>query len=155
MASYSAFLVPFTNFFNSRIGNCDIYLCNAGLSCGLAKINITLIGIFLASIPTTYVSGILMFFFGLILALIPAVLLALLESTDKALYVLILYFFVQIVESYFITPFSKNTVSVPPALSLTWLLLIGTLSGGMGLFLAIPMLVVRMVIISTIYLPEA
>lgn len=92
---------------------------------------------------------------GPVLALIPAVLIGLMEGPKEAVHVIILYLLVQLLESYFITPFiNKKAVSLPPALTLFWQILLGTFAGATGLFLATPMLAVIIVFIREYYIKD-
>lgn len=91
--------------------------------------------------------------FGPVIALIPAVLIALLDSAQTALYVTALYVLVQFLESNFITPLvQQKLISLPPALILTFQLIMGALTGGWGLVLATPIAVVLMVVIQKLYI---
>lgn len=93
--------------------------------------------------------------FGPIIALIPAVLIALLDSPQTAVYVIILYIVVQFLESNFITPLvQQKMISLPPAMILTVQLLMGTLTGGWGLVLATPIAVVVLVLVQDLYLDK-
>lgn len=89
---------------------------------------------------------------GPLIALIPAVLVGLLDSPTTALIVAGLYIFVQVVESNFITPkIQQKMVNTPPALILIVQLFMGALTGGWGLVLATPLLVVMMVTVQELY----
>lgn len=90
--------------------------------------------------------------FGPIIALIPAVLVGLLDSPQTALYIAILYIGVQTVESNMITPFiQKKMLKVPPALLLFFQIVMGVLSAGWGVVMAVPVLVVIMTIVQELY----
>jgi predicted PurR-regulated permease PerM len=70
-----------------------------------------------------------------------------------AVYIIILYFSIQIVESYFITPMiEKKMVELPPALALFLQVLMGIVAGAIGLLLASPILAAMMVIIQETYI---
>lgn len=93
--------------------------------------------------------------FGPILAAVPAVLLGLLESPTKALYVVLLYVGVQTVESYVLTPLiQKRTVSAPPALTILAQVLLGVLVGGLGVVLATPLTAVALVLARELYVRD-
>ncbi len=93
--------------------------------------------------------------FGPIIAVIPAVLFALVESPVKALYVLILYICIQMVESYLITPMiERETVSLPPVLTIFFQIFLGVLVGGLGLVLATPLLAVFIVLVKMLYIED-
>lgn len=90
--------------------------------------------------------------FGPIIALIPAVLVGLLDSPQQALYIAILYILVQTVESNLITPFiQKKMINVPAALLLFFQMLMGFINGGWGVIMATPVLVVLMTIVQELY----
>ena len=91
--------------------------------------------------------------FGPIIAMIPAVLVALLTSPTQALMVAGLYLTVQIIESNLITPnVQKKLLNIPPALLILFQVLMGTLTGGWGIVLAVPMLVIVITVVKSLYL---
>jgi predicted PurR-regulated permease PerM len=86
--------------------------------------------------------------FGPFLAGIPAVLLALQQGTNVAMYIFLYYFALQLLESYLLTPFiDQHQVSLPPGLTLSAQLLFGVLAGVLGLLLATPLTVVAVTLI--------
>jgi predicted PurR-regulated permease PerM len=117
------------------------------------------IGLALLGVPLAFILALIAAAFTFIpyigpyLALVPAVLVGLLESQQMAIYIIILYFSIQIVESYFITPMiEKKMVELPPALALFWQVLMGIVAGAIGLLLASPILAAMMVIIQETYI---
>ena len=91
--------------------------------------------------------------FGPIIALIPAVLVALLQSPETALLVAGLYTLIQFVESNFITTLvQQKLINMPPALIIIAQLLMGALTGGWGLILATPVTVIVIVLVQELYL---
>lgn len=91
--------------------------------------------------------------FGPIIAMIPAVLVALLTSPTQALLVAGLYFAIQAIESNLITPnVQKKLLNIPPALLIFFQVLMGTLTGGWGIILAVPMLVIVITVVNNLYL---
>jgi predicted PurR-regulated permease PerM len=122
---------------------------------------LTWIGLTILGVPLAFtlglLAGILTFVpnIGPIAAAVPTLLLALSVSPTTALYVAILYTFLQNLEGYFITPMiEKKAVSLPPALLITFQILMGVLLGAFGLILAAPLLVVVMVAIQILYVQE-
>lgn len=122
---------------------------------------LTWIGLWLIGVPLSLtlglIAGLLSFIpnFGPILSAVPAILLGFIESPEKALYVLILYIVVQLIESNLITPMiERRTVELPPALTIVAQLALGVLIGGLGLVLATPLLAVVMVLIQTVYIQD-
>jgi predicted PurR-regulated permease PerM len=78
---------------------------------------------------------------GPILATVPAVLVALLQSPAQALYVLALYVLALHLEGYLIEPFiERKAVYLPPALTLVAQMLMYQLFGFLGMFLAMPLM---------------
>ena len=91
--------------------------------------------------------------FGPIIAMIPAVLVALLISPTQALLVAGVYLTVQMIESNLITPnVQKKLLNTPPALLILFQVLMGTLTGGWGIILAVPMLVIVITVVKHLYL---
>lgn len=80
---------------------------------------------------------------GPIISLLPAALVAVLQSPLLLLYVIILYVLVQAIESYFISPFvEQRLVTTPPAILIATQVIFGVLFGIMGIILAAPLLAV-------------
>ena len=78
------------------------------------------------------IAGLLNFIpnFGPLIALIPAVLVALMQGADTAATIAGLYILVQVAESNFITPAVQHKlINIPPALIIIAQLLVGTLTG--------------------------
>lgn len=93
--------------------------------------------------------------FGPLLAYLPAVLLALAEGPDKALYVTILYLAVQATENYLLTPLvERGVVFLPPVLTIVVQILFGILLGALGFTLASPLLAVAMVLVKLLYVED-
>lgn len=93
--------------------------------------------------------------FGPLIALIPALLVGLLDGPQTALLILGLYVLVQFLESNFITPMvQQKLIQMPPALILIAQLFMGALTGGWGLILATPITVILIVLVQDLYLKE-
>lgn len=91
--------------------------------------------------------------FGPLLALIPAVLIALMQSPQTALLVIGLYALIQFVESNFITTaIQKKLVNMPPALILIAQLFMGALTGAWGLVLATPVTLILIILVQELYI---
>lgn len=91
-------------------------------------------------------------FVGPVLAAVPALLIALTQSPWQILYVALLFLIVQQLEGNLITPLVyKRTVALPPVLTLAAVLVMGTLFGLLGLFVATPLLAAALVIVRTLY----
>lgn len=122
----------------------------------LTWIGLSIIGVPLA-LTLGLIAGLLSFIpnFGPILSAIPAILLAFIDSPVTALYVIGLFIGVQLIESNLVTPWiERQTVELPPALTIISQLILGVLIGGLGLVLATPLLAVVMVLIQTLYVED-
>ncbi|HSN97494.1 MAG TPA: AI-2E family transporter, partial [Candidatus Nanopelagicales bacterium] len=94
-------------------------------------------------------------YIGPLLSLLPAALLALLEGPATVGYVVALYAGIQLVESYLLTPMvQRQAVSLPPALTLTGVLVMGALAGGIGLVLATPLTAALLVLVTRVYVQD-
>ncbi len=122
---------------------------------------LTAIGLIILGVPMPIALALIAALFtfipniGPFIGLIPAVLIALMEGTDVALYVVGLYLAIQVIETYLITPIvEKRIVSLPPALTLLWLIIFGILTGIFGLILAAPILAVIIVFVEELYVKD-
>jgi predicted PurR-regulated permease PerM len=120
---------------------------------------LTAIGLIIIGVPMwlalALIAGILNFIpnFGPLLALIPAVLVALMQGPTTAAIVAALYIVVQVAESNFITPtVQQKLISIPPALIIIAQLLVAPLTGGWGLVLATPLMVIAIVLVQELYI---
>ena len=85
----------------------------------------------------------------------PALLLAFINSPITAVYVLGLYVGVQLIESNLVTPLiERETVELPPALTIVFQLVFGVMLGGLGLVLATPLLAMLMVVVQMVYVGD-
>lgn len=129
---------------------------------GLIVVGIaTWIGLMVLGIPLALTLGLLaalMSFvpnIGPILSVIPALLLALVEGPDKALWVLVLYSGIQGLESYLLTPLvAKRAVSLPPVLTIVVQVLMAAPFGILGLLMAGPFATVLMVLVKMVYVDD-
>lgn len=118
-------------------------------------------GLSLLGVPLALILGILAALLtfipnlGPILSAIPAILLALMDGFKPAVYVALLYFGIQMVESYVLTPLlQQKTVSLPAALTMATQVLLGLLLGGLGVILATPLTAAGMVAVRMIYIED-
>lgn len=133
-----------------------------GKVCSMVFIGLlTWVGLSLLGVPLALalgvIAGLLSFIpnFGPIISALPALLLAFVESPMTALYVLILFIGVQLVESNVVTPFiERKTVEIPPALTIVFQLALAVLVGGLGLVLATPLLAVLIVLVQMVYVED-
>ena len=119
-------------------------------------LGLTILGVPLA-LSLGLLAGLLDFIpnIGPFIAGAPAVLIALMISPATALYVLIFYFVIQSLESYVLTPvLQQKTVKLPPALTIVAQVLLGVLTGGLGLILASPLAAVAFVLVRLLYIED-
>lgn len=120
---------------------------------------LTAIGLAIIGLPLWLVlallAGLVSFIpnFGPLLALIPAVLVGLLQSPQTALLVAGLYILIQFIESNFITAIiQQKLINMPPALVLIAQLFMGALIGGWGLVLATPLTLIVIILVQELYI---
>jgi predicted PurR-regulated permease PerM len=122
----------------------------------------TWIGLWLLGVPSALVlgliSGVLEFipFAGAITSSIPAIMVALVQGPELALWVVGLYVVVHHVEAYLIQPVIQQfAVEIPAVITLFALLAFGLLFGILGILLAAPLAVVSYVVVKRLYVIEA
>ncbi len=133
-----------------------------GRFAGMLVISVsTFFGLYLLEVPLplslAVLAGLLTFIpnLGPILSAVPAVLLGYAESPRTALYVVLLYLLTQSVESYIITPLiQQREVALPPVLTLTSMVVLGSTLGFLGLFLATPLTAAAMVLVKMLYIED-
>lgn len=118
----------------------------------------TTIGLWLLGIPAALVlgmiAGLLVFipFIGPTLSAIPAMAMALTVSPTMVLWVGVLYFGIQQVESNLLTPVvMREAVRLEPAATLLFQMAMGVLFGFLGLFLAVPLLAAAQLLVKRLY----
>jgi predicted PurR-regulated permease PerM len=119
----------------------------------LTFVGLTLLGVSLALV-LGFLAALLTFipYVGALLAAIPAILIAFTQSPLQALYVIILYVGIHLIDGYLITPFiEQRTVSIPPALTIMAQVLLVVLIGGIGLALATPIVVVAVAFVHLLH----
>jgi len=121
-----------------------------------SAVGLSLLGIPLAMI-LGLIAGLLDFipYLGPIMAGVPALLIAFSDSPEKAMYVVLLFGAIQLLEGYLLSPLiEKRTVSLPPALTIVMQLLFGALFGMAGVALATPLTAVLAVLVSMLYVQD-
>ncbi len=122
---------------------------------------LTSLGLWLLGIPLVLTLGLtaaLLTFIptiGPIISAVPAVLLGMLQGPTEAVYVIVLYLAIQTVESYFIPPLvQQRALSMPPALVISALILLGVLLGFLGLMLATPLAAAALILVQMLYIED-
>ncbi len=103
------------------------------------------------------ITGLMTFipYLGPLIAMVPIILLAFLESPTLALYVFILYMLIQNVEANVIMPIIfHRTARIPPALGVISQILFGSLFGIIGFILAIPLMAVILQFLKMVYVED-
>ncbi|HYN13545.1 MAG TPA: AI-2E family transporter [Burkholderiales bacterium] len=122
----------------------------------LTGIGLTLLGVPFA-LPLALIAGLLEFvpYVGPIVAAIPALIVALSEGPQLALWVGVLYLAVQSVESYILTPLIQHrAVDLPPALILLAQVLMGVTAGPLGVIVATPLAAAALVAVKRLYVED-
>jgi predicted PurR-regulated permease PerM len=92
---------------------------------------------------------------GAIISAIPAVLLALTQSGEMVMYVIVVYLIAHIIEGYIVVPLVQHKlVFLPPAMILAMQFLMELLAGTVGVTLGTPLMVVAMVLIKELYFKQ-
>jgi predicted PurR-regulated permease PerM len=122
----------------------------------LTTLSLSAIGVPLA-LALGVIAGLLSFipYFGPLLSVIPALLIALVEGPVVVLYVILVYMGVQFLEGNFLTPIiQQRTISLPPAVLLTSQLLMAGLFGFYGMLLATPLAAAVIVLVQMLYIED-
>jgi predicted PurR-regulated permease PerM len=120
----------------------------------LSTVTLSLIGIPFALLLGIF-SGLVSFipFVGPTISVIPPVLLALLGDPIDALWVVLAYVGIQMIESYLIYPLvMSRAVSLHPAVVMFALLIMGTLFGFVGVLLAVPLVTALHVLLRELWI---
>jgi predicted PurR-regulated permease PerM len=89
---------------------------------------------------------------GPVLSAIPPILLAFTVSPRHALFVIVLFSAVHAMEGLLVTPLAERTmVRLPPGLTLSVQLLLGFVTGALGVALAAPLTIVAIELFRTVY----
>jgi len=162
------FIRLFPSFYRSRI-DYILFLCEESLENWLVETLLTMgavafcsfIGLLILGVPVALaqalLAGLLAFIpnIGALLSVIPPMAIALLDSPWKSLAVLILYLFIQQLESQIITPkFINHPVNLLPGITLLSQLFFASFFGFLGLFLAVPLSIVSQVLLKEILIKD-
>jgi predicted PurR-regulated permease PerM len=122
----------------------------------LIALGLTIMGI-PAALVLALLTGLLKLIpnFGSAAAMIPGVLLALTISTDTFIVVTLIYIVSQTVVSSIVTPLiQKRMINLPPALTIISQVIMGTLSGALGVILAVPLLAIVIIMVDELYVKK-
>lgn len=121
----------------------------------------TTIGLSMLGVPLALILGVIaglldfIPYLGPIMAGVPAVLLALSISPDLALYTVLLFVGIQLVEGYVLQPLIEaKAADLPPALVIVMQLVFGTLFGFAGVALATPLAAGLAVLVKMLYIED-
>jgi predicted PurR-regulated permease PerM len=94
-------------------------------------------------------------YIGPLLSAVPAVLIAFSIGPTQAVYVLILYAGIQLIETNVITPLvEQQSVNLPPVLTLAWQLMAGLLLGPLGILFATPLAALVVILVQAVYIEQ-
>lgn len=119
-------------------------------------LGLTIIG-FPSAIALGLLAGICEFipFIGVLIAAVPALLLAINSGPEMVLWVLVVYVIVQQIQGNIVMPLiQQRIVYLPPALTIFALIIFAALLGPLGLFFAEPLTVLFFVMIKKLYIRE-
>jgi predicted PurR-regulated permease PerM len=92
---------------------------------------------------------------GSVLAMIPGVLLGLTVSTNTAIIVAIVYIISQTITANIVNPLiQKKMINLPPALTLISQLIMGSVSGALGIIMAVPLLAITVILVDELYVKK-
>lgn len=119
----------------------------------LISLGLTIIGLPVAMV-LGLITGILELVpnFGSVVAMIPGVLLGLTISTNTGIIVALLYITSQTITANIVNPLiQKKMINLPPALTLISQLIMGAISGALGIILAVPLLAITIILVDELY----
>jgi predicted PurR-regulated permease PerM len=119
----------------------------------------TYVGLLLLGVPLALSLALIAFatnfipYIGPLLSAVPAVLIAFSIGPTQAVYVLVLYAGIQLVETNVITPLvEQHSVNLPPVFTLSWQLAAGLLLGPLGILFATPLAALGVILVRTLYI---
>jgi len=119
------------------------------------------VGLTIVGIPAALVLGILTGLLeivptlGSVLAMIPGTLLGLTVSTNTGIVVAVIYIISQTITSNIVNPLiQKKMINLPPALTLISQLVMGSVSGALGIIMAVPLLAITVILVDELYVKK-
>jgi predicted PurR-regulated permease PerM len=122
----------------------------------ITTIGLSLLGV-KSALSLGIIAGLLEFIpmLGPILSAVPAVAMGFLDSPEKALFVLLLYWGVQFLENHILVPMlMKRGVDLPPVVTLIGLALMALVFGFLGMLVAVPFLAAVMTAVKLLYVED-
>lgn len=110
-----------------------------------------------AAVPLGILAGLLEFIptVGPILSAVPSVAMAFIDSPEKAAAVAVAYYFIHFTENHLLIPLlMKEGVNLPPVLTILTQAAMALAFGFMGLFVAVPMLVLATILVKMLYVED-
>lgn len=122
----------------------------------------TTLGLWALGIPLPLALGIIAFFMefipyiGPILAALPAILVASGVGSREVLFVVVLYWAIQSIEGYLLSPLIyQRSIKIPPMLTIGAQVVLGSLLGVIGIIFATPLTACAMVLVQRLYIEDA
>jgi predicted PurR-regulated permease PerM len=122
---------------------------------------LTTIGLYLLGIPLALALGLIMFvlefipYMGPILAAVPALLIASTLGPQEVLWVLLLYWGVQSLEGYVLSPLVfQQSADIPPLVTMSAQVVLGTMIGVLGIVFATPIAACALVLVNRVYIED-
>ncbi|WP_157799124.1 AI-2E family transporter [Mucilaginibacter auburnensis] len=119
------------------------------------------IGLTIVGIPGALVLALLTGFLeivptlGSVIAMIPGTLLGLTVSTNTGIVVAIIYIISQTITANIVNPLiQKKMINLPPALTLISQLVMGSVSGALGIIMAVPLLAITVILVDELYVKK-
>lgn len=135
------------------LGGQLIAMVTVGLFIGL--------GLWAVKVPLAFPLGLLSGFLefvplvGPLIAAAVGLLIAFAQGPDVALHALVVYSVVQFIEGHFLVPVvQKRAAELPPALTLVAIVAFSAIFGVAGLFFAVPLTVVTMILVQRLYVAK-
>ena len=110
-----------------------------------------------AALPLGILSGLLQFvpMAGPIISAIPAIAMGFVDSPEKAAAVLVAFYIIHFLESHVLIPLlMKEGVNLPPVLTVLTQAAMALAFGAVGLFVAVPLLVLAMILVKMLYVED-
>ena len=110
-----------------------------------------------AALPLGILSGLLQFvpMAGPLISAIPAIAMGFVDSPEKAAAVMVAFYIIHFLESHVLIPLlMKEGVNLPPVLTVLTQAAMALAFGVMGLFVAVPMLVLVMILVKMLYVED-